>query len=334
MYAITRKLVRDEWNEFVDKHPAGWWWHRNEWLDYSLAYGDCITNDRSWALYDNNEVHAIFPCIEEKKSRDAVGRAAMGGTPCAGPLLGEHFTDNADEALMLLSVESKMLSRPLAWRWSYNNDHVEELVDALIRRISSNGFNAFRTGWWTSVVDVDRPEKERWKNIRKSYKSVINKANKTYDIEWSDDFNSYQKLHRDATNNCRGNFLTYIHQKRWMDAGFGKIVTAKERGVGNAGESVTPAPLQRVTAGASPASSTIASAYVIQYKDRAYYASGPSIRENVQAACLWEAMQVVRVPQFEVGWMAEPDGSANVEFFKKGFGGRMEPVLVVQTESW
>jgi hypothetical protein len=322
-----RKLIKDQWNEFVDHHPAGWWWHRNEWLDYSLVYG-VIPSDYSMALYDGEKVHAIFPFIAEKKDGHDERRAAMGGTPCAGPLLGEHYKGRADDALTLLARESRMLTRPIAWRWSYRNEHVAELADALTRR------NMIRTGWWTSVVNVDRPEKDRWRDLRKSYKSSINKARKTYDIEWSDDFRAYKELHKAATDNCRVNFMTYAKQRRWMESGFAKIVTAKERGVGNAGKSVTPAPLQRVTAGASPASSTIASAYVIQYKDRAYYASGPSVRDNVQAACLWEAMQVVRVPEFEVGWMAEPDGSATVEFFKKGFGGQMEPVLVVQTESW
>jgi len=330
IYTIPRRLVTAEWNEFVDAHPSGWWWHRNEWLDYSMSYGNMdgvVSTDLSVALYDGKIIHGIFPFIGEKC--EAGRRAAMGGTPCAGPLLAKSYDGDAQHAVEVINSHTSIMRRPRAWRWSYRNDHVEELVDVLQR------WDMARAGWQTKVVNVDRPESERWTDLRKSYRSIIKKANATYDIDWSDDFTAYKRTHQHATDNCRISSLTYWKQRKWMESGFAKIVTAKERGVGNAGESVTPAPLQRVTGGASPPSSTtVAAAYVIQYKDRAYYASGPSVRDNVQAACLWEAMQVVRVPQFEVGWVAEPDGSPSIEFFKSGFGGEVEPVLVLQTDQW
>ena len=37
-YPRERFATSAVWDTFVDKHPAGAWWHRQAWLDYSLAY--------------------------------------------------------------------------------------------------------------------------------------------------------------------------------------------------------------------------------------------------------------------------------------------------------
>ena len=358
---LPRRLVIDEdWNEFVDLHPAGWWWHRAEWLNYSKAY-DEKSQDESVALVDETDkIVGVCPYLIEGEA------VSMGGKPCAGPIIDGDRIDYL-EAVMALKEHGwfKPNGRKISWRWSFNTQAVEQFCGALQYAVEMR-----RSGWWTRVLDLsgDGGPDELWSGIRKSYRPLISKATKQYEIMRSDNFHAYQKCHKRAGVNRPRNFLTYSHQRRWLRDGFGAIVTAHHLWGVNASEyPKTPEAQGGVSDGASPSPSTtnwreavddrgrkflslgnvqrymaedscVGSVYVINYKGRAYYASGPSLIKNIQHACQWTMIRALKaafdsgtgtIRSYEIGWLAEPDGKGSIEFFKSGFGGAEEPVIVM-----
>ena len=72
------------WDTFVDKHPSGAWWHRQAWIDYSLAY-DRKAIDRSFAVVSEEAGYPLIVGLCPAIERDGV--VCMGDDPCAGPLI-------------------------------------------------------------------------------------------------------------------------------------------------------------------------------------------------------------------------------------------------------
>ena len=336
MTLVPRRNIPDSlWNNFVDHHSHGWFWHRTEWLDYSKVYRpDAV--DLSVALVDDwGEVVGVCPCIKESD------RVAMGGVPCAGPLVSSGV-DLKDAASLILGkfVAFTHHSEPhghLAWRWTFRNHRGREVERWLI---SLEDKGLIRTGWWTQAIDLKKSPSVLWRNIRKSYRPLISRALRDYQVWRTDDFQSYKEVHQKATNYERQP-ETYTFQREWVEKGFGAIITAHKRGAKSGGATVTPEFRSSFSGGASPPPSTIphpnqcvAASYAIIYKNRAYYASGPSLERNVQHALQWETMRSVNVSDYEIGWIGEPNGKGSIEFFKSGFGGVLEPVTVLSTEGW
>lgn len=63
----------EHWNAYVDSHPNGWWFHRSEWLEYSLAMSPQAV-DLSAMLVEDERIKAIQPML-----RDHDGRLVCGG---------------------------------------------------------------------------------------------------------------------------------------------------------------------------------------------------------------------------------------------------------------
>jgi hypothetical protein len=319
MIVVPRSTVdRDRWNDYVDRHPSGWFWHRAEWLDYCLAYSPDATDESVAVMDGHHEIVGVCPAIVEGEH---LRRVTMGGTPCAGPLATTgRLTDVAK-----VIVDAGLCKGQVAFRWSFGVEALSEWLDVLARH---GGLS--RTGWWTRVQ-----REPSWSHLRKSYRSIIRRALRHYTIGPSTDFGLYRQCHQTATDHCRP-VETYAHQERWMRAGYATIVTAISRGADTAEEPRTSGPRVGIADGSSPSPSTIcvAASYVITYKDRSYWASGPSLERSVQHACQWVSMTQSTAKEYEIGWIGEPDGKASIEFFKAGFGGHFEPVLVMRSDEW
>ena len=75
--------------------------------------------------------------------------------------------------------------------------------------------------------------------------------------------------------------------------------------------------------------------YCYVFKNRAYYASGPSVEKNVMHALLWHAIcacQAEGLRTFEVGWVgrATDQKGQGVEAFKRAWSGQREPMWSVE----
>lgn len=328
-----RELSSTDWNKYVQKQTGGWWWHRSEWLDYSLAYRpDAVDHSVAFVSKEGNVV-GVVPAIVDN------GRVAMGDDPCIVPLVNKRL--RVGEVMELLD-STPILSFPLAWRWC--SEPVEQQPLSVLTGLAQREGFTFQQ-WATQCIDLeDVTIGELWKGIRKSYKSLIHAAERKYLIVtggaelWSD----YERCHKKMATRPRPQ-ATYDHQREWTAHNRARVVVAYGSG-GLINPTVgfrflTPSqPQDGIMGGSSPLTSTrpvIATALAFVYKQRAYYASAASTERNVQHACQWAMMcdlSCYDVHTYEVGWVDRThDG---IEFFKQGFGGEPVDMHAVVSEGW
>jgi hypothetical protein len=278
------------WNEFVDADPDGWFFHRWAWLDYSLKYTPGSV-DRSVAVLRRGDIIAVCPMIDEG------GRIAMGGEPCVGPVgfAGIHHWRFAADRL----------PETFAWRWTDPSMQARVIIASLGRVPGVE-----RSDWSTVVQKLQGPQDERWQTLRKSYRATIRRAEKDWRIAVGgvEKWDWYADCHQAVATRPRS-AATYEHQREMVRSGRGRIAVALDA-----------------------SGACIAAVLAFVHQGRAYYASGPSKARGVQHAVLWAMsnhLAVEGVGEFEIGWTGQPGANANIEFFKRGFGDDLRPVVVL-----
>lgn len=347
------------WNAFVDRHPSGTFWHREEWLDYCLEYEPGVT-DLSFALVDERKrerprVVAICPAIEKGK------RIRMGHDPCIGPLVEisgwDHSKDSAEHNIGALhklgsEVSKRLSGYQVEWRWNRFPFDYRNTILRFGQFVSDPNY----ISWRSAVVPVRLPldglteqsyrafnagsahtsEAMRWSQVRKSYKSLIRQAEEKYVFlqgketsssrEWSL-WNHYVTVHKECATIPRSD-KTYDHQMKWLKNGQAIILAVFPKGGIDKKLSEYPGRVtsslqaHRSTDGAGPSTSTtLACAYVIRYKDYFYYASGPSLEKNIQHALQWRIIQYVASQNGKAYELGWIDKEPNdpIGFFKRGF---------------
>lgn len=290
---VPRSEVRDEaWDACVAAHPEGWWFHTSGWLAYALAY-DPGCEDRSLAVVDEGgAVRGLAPLLSSP---------TLGGQPYPSPLL-PPATEDAETGDLLLAawaarvpVGATVVARPQPER---------------------DG------GWWpdvayrTRVVDLRQPEAELWQGVRKSYRSLIRRTERHGLVSvysgpgWQDRRSAAamvdvaRTLHLAAAGRATRGLATWGLMGTWATLGHGLIGVA------------------------SRGAESVGYAYVLRYKDWAYYASGAALEPDVQHGLIWALVDALRhdgqTHHFELG--REPregdsDKERSIAFFKQGFGG-------------
>jgi hypothetical protein len=344
-----------KWNAFVEGHPAGSWWHTEEWLDYCLDYEDGVS-DLSFALVNEGKVNrpsvvGICPAIKKGNT------IRMGHDPCAGPLVTAK--DYCVEQMNSV-IKSRLGGCEVEWRWNRHPVDYRNMIVKIAQAVTSPRY----LSWNTAILPLSSPvsgltaeaytkfnhgavvssDAHRWRGIRKSYKSLIRHAEEKYSFLVSRPFTSssrwslwdhYVACHQACATRPRS-AASYRHQLSWIKKGLGDIFVAFPRGgldhsVEEFPGRVTSSLPGTSTGGSSPSPSTIvAAAYVLNYKGRHYYASGPSRLKNVQHALQWRIIQHLAHHRecsldYELGWIDKVQDDS-FGFFKSGFGGELRGV--------
>lgn len=165
----------------------------------------------------------------------------------------------------------------------------------------------------SQVIDL---RTHKWSDVRKSYRGIINNANKGVIIEEDDDFGKYQLLHK-RVNGWVRNLETYRIQSEWVRLGYALLVIAR---------------MTHCVVREQPY--YVAASLWIIYQGSAYYASGPSLEKNVQHAVIWKSLQLLKergVTLVELGQIdGETEKEKNIGKFKAGFGGEAKPFTIVR----
>lgn len=142
---IPRSEVRPlAWNNFVEAHPDGWWFHTDQWLEYALAYTPGSFDLSSAWVGADGSIESVFPLVVSP-----TGDYVNGGQMVAYPL-GAH-------------LPVPLCSLGVAGRPGQSLD-------------ATASFNTY-------VVDLGLDLAEMWKRLRGSYKPLINKANRERSIQ-------------------------------------------------------------------------------------------------------------------------------------------------------
>lgn len=158
----------------------------------------------------------------------------------------------------------------------------------------------------SQVIDL---RMHKWSDVRKSYHSIIHRAQERYHINEEANIVGYKLVHRCVFGVVRSS-KTFQIQASWMPE-HAMVVTA----VGSGGEIVA------------------ASLWII-YQGAAYYASGPSNENNVMQAVIWKSLQLLKergVTLVELGQIdGETEKEKGISHFKSGFGGEPKPFTIIR----
>lgn len=305
MRCVRRTDLRPgQWDLFVDLHPDGWFFHREAWIAYCLAYRPGAI-DHSFALMNDERplgLVAVVPLIQEDD------RFTMGDEPGASPLqLTGRVPADAVDAEIARHVEASGV-RYAAFR---------PVPGATIPALGNGDWHP--CGWTTTVLDLHtRDEDGLWRDLRKSYRyiirhkrpSVVFSTNRPWAIPIC------RMLHEKAAGRITRSANTWACMAAWLDDGRGLVSLAKD------------------TAG-----HWIGYAFAIRDKEAAYYASGATVADNVAHPLQWELIRALRcdgLRYYELGWNerpgrdVDPDKAAGIALFKRGFGGTAWPIAAVE----
>jgi hypothetical protein len=166
--------------------------------------------------------------------------------------------------------------------------------------------------WQTRVVDLSVSEAELWRGVRRSYHSLIRKAERDFVlrvVDWTSESDSCSgvesamRLHRLVAKRQTRSLSTWTSQFLWMINGQAALVVAHQKQVEEG------------------------FVYCVIHGAWAYYHSSATHKDNLNHALLWHAMKALKargVRWFEVGWQGEAKDAKGkaIEFFKSGWPGK------------
>lgn len=285
-----------QWDAFCAAHAASTFWHHSRWLAYCEAYRTSNQN-LSFAVMDEDHIVGVCPLMLEG------GEFRGGGAP-----LGAMLTNGTVGACVPLYQELARLASTHGQTRYLGRTRPDP--DELVTDVS----------WQTSVIDLMPREHQLWEKLRRSYKSLIHRAEDTYRIEEVPGLvgdmccrHILRMVHAEAAGRVTRHVDTWRLMGEWMRDGYGLAVVAY-----------------------TDAGQCAGFVYCTIYKGFAYYASGATLEKNMSHALLWHAILACKrrgVSYFEVGWLAREGDSPKdraVAHFKEGFGG--EPWTVPAVE--
>ena len=293
--------VTGAWDTMVAMHPCGWFWHTRGWLEYCAAF-DGGNQNLSWVQSSQYmRVAGICPLVWSG------GGLSGNGDPLAWPLALEAGALHA-----MLDGIDQVASARCAAHVAFRGSPLAAAPD--VAPFLARGYQD--VSWRSRVVDLTQSEEVLWRGLRKSYKPLIHKIEREWEIVadgTGELAGAYAAVHRQsrAGEQTPRPARTYEFPTEWIRNGHAFLV------------------------GAQGSNGWVAFAYVFLYKGGAYYGSGPSLVPNVQHAILWRAVLEAKrrgATLFELGWAGRSMDRKEraIEFFKAGFGGVEVPLVVVE----
>lgn len=292
-------LPPGRWDRFVADDPQGWWFHTERFIDYALAYAPGSRDGSQAFVMDNRYLVALFPGV--LVAGDA---PSYGGQPFAAPLVSQS-----------ISLESLIGGHPeLQVAWRPGDNRPRSVAPGFAQSVKS-----------TRVIDLRQDEAVLWRELRKSYHSLIHKAERAYAIDLygggDDDKAGWRmirahEIHALSAGRETRPQATWDCQRAWLRDGFAMLALAQD------------------------GTNHRAFAYVVKWKNWAYYFSGAALDQSVQHALIWHLMKTLRLngetQYLELGhdWGANAtEKDRQINFFLDGFGGSAWTVDMVAKEA-
>lgn len=163
--------------------------------------------------------------------------------------------------------------------------------------------------WQTRVVDLRRPYPELWRDVRRSYHSLIHKAEHQWTIEvcGSGEMAHFKALHAAEAGRQTRPDASWDLMAGWV--GGGRLLLVGARGHSGA---------------------WMAFAAFEMHRRWAYYGHAAAAKRDVNHALVWHAMVALKargIARLEMGWQGQDatDKGQALEFFRRGFGGTDVP---------
>ena len=286
------ELKPDQWNIFVDAHPACWFWWRAEWIDYCLAHSG--GTDRSFAIVEADEIVGLCPLIQERD------QFSMGGGPCAWPVMAASNFDTRSICDAMAAELERLVG-------------LSAIKQARFRRSPLNGnepvmrLDGYKDiSWQSQVIDLTAPD--LWAGVKDGHRAEVHRGLRelmvvthTSEPRWDE----FRELHKHEAGRTTRPQATWDMMRGWQQAGNGDLIMAFRAG------------------------QAVGAAYFITYKQCMYYASAAWPEGHVSHAVIWMAMRNFKergYKQLEMGWLDHQ----TLAVFKRGFGGEPKTVHCVE----
>lgn len=286
------------WNLAVDAAPLGWWWHREEWIDYSRAYAPG-SEDRSFVVAIDGNIALVAPLVVLNR------QVQTGGQPFgAAPLF--LFADGAP--LDVVAAVAKCASDE-AHRHADDAGRLALRPTPVLTGVAAPPPGMHRADRLTHVVPLG-DDAEMLRRFRKSYRQAARKGGSSvlvHGVNARAEMSSAQALHLKAAGRATRSDETWQLMGRWLDDGHALLAVSY-----------------------GPCSEPEGYAYAIRYKQWSYYASGavPGGGDTVGPALQFQMMRALARDGerrfYELGLAASSgadEKERNISFFKSGFGG-------------
>jgi hypothetical protein len=312
MPLVFRQDIVQAWNAFCDEHPAAWWWHRSEWLDYCVAYTPGAIDYSSAICAQDGTVLAIMPLV----AHEGVAVAGGGRTPIP---LKVHDPFNQYPSVDIDALKDNVLNRA----------KTRGTFTCIASAMTDSEYLPKEFGY-PSLTDTSQVIKlQTWErsDLRKSYQPLARQQCEDYHLAIIDQsafayteivtfacelFKEVQAVHEAEAGRKTRPQRTWDLMEDWLAEG--KAVMA----VGLKEWEVK------------------AYAYVILYKKKAYYASA-ALQLNCGHGLQLKLMAYLKQQGYECYELGVITGSGcekekAIEFFKQGFGGELVPFPVYEAE--
>lgn len=294
------------WNLAVDAVPMGWWWHREEWVEYSREYAPG-SEDRSFVVALDGDIALLAPLVV-KDRRIQTGGQSHG----AAPLF--LFEDGADRDVVMAVAKA---ASDEANRLADDAGRIALRPMTALRGVAPPPPGMVRVDRLTLVAELADDDTMLAK-FRKSYRQGVRRASKHYTVnvfDSADAVEAAKALHLAEAGRATRSDATWRMMAEWCETGHGMVALAHNYG-----------------------GAPVGFAYAISYKKWAYYASGAvTVRDDMVGPALQFAlMRGLRddgIQFYELGPVAEASGddakARGIAFFKSGFGARPWPVATL-----
>lgn len=327
-----------EWDAFCEASDEAWFWHTSRWIEYAVNYWQAgSTRSFSFFAKDEHGIVAICPLVEECfPSPNGVGTVREfsmsygGGFSSPTPALANGLTKQRHDQIL---------------------DAVMEYVDCLAqqRGVARTTFRLFplspafhkpevplhnylsRYGYIdislsTQIISLGRDIQSIWHDIRKGHRydirrglQAVEHVSLTYENISINDFTAYCDMHRKAAGRVTRPDTTFELQYQWVQQGKAALFgsRANERWLGFA--------------------------FVLLYKDGAYYQSGcedpeADISLPIGHTLQWHIIGWLKkrgYAFYEIGWQyfsPQPyclasEKERSISAFKRYFGGQTVPLF-------
>ena len=311
------KYFWQKWKEYIRNNIASFRF-LPLYVEYMLHYSNNLYNDMSFVVVENNKCVGIcFLPIESEKFNTIT---LTGGYTVAPLAISEKVEKS-------IYVEIEKIAK------KYNVKFVKFFLDPLVMEYKQNFNNLLKyefinTSATNCLVDLRKYKNELWKNLRKSYKPIINGILKNSDFEVfiinqdNADYEIheyYRKLHHKCAGVVTRKKETFDKQFEMLKSGYATLMGLKYHG------------------------KIIGMQYFFHYQKTAVYASGADDPEytakkfNIYHPILWKAQIYFKEKGFEFLEYSQPCGYSklqgfddyldnkqlNISHFKRGMGAKM-----------
>jgi len=208
-------------------------------------------------------------------------------------------------------------------------------------------------GWPTQVLDLAHTSPaDRWRAVRRSYKSLIHRAQRTTRLlVWDHTLpadaavEACRRLHVEAAGRETRPRATWALMADWIHEGHGMLVLALKGGPSKSAAGASPAPSTTHPQSENTCSHfgnadiltdiLLGWAYVYTYQGWSYYGHAVNRHPDIGPAIQWTAIEALAargdITHYELGWQQPTDDPKDqaIQFFKRGFGGELwwQPIL-------